>query len=348
MATPTPTADSPASSAPPKFDARKRRRRRALVIAGSVIGALALVIGGLAAWFLYTPTPAEPRLAATVEQHTVTVDGLERTYTTVVPDDLPANAPAILAFHGSNSNGDQMRTVTGYRFDELAVERGFVAIYPDGYEKTWHDCRTSTPYPARLDDIDDLAFTEAMIDATEADYGIDRSRVFATGLSNGGHFSMRLGVERPDLVKGFAAFAAAYPEPSNFSCTDSGAPEAAMFVLGTADPINPFAGGKASAFGSDLGMVNSAEASARLWAERNGLDAEPEVEKVKDGVETDDTDVTRTVYGDGTSTPVVLYAVEGGGHVVPNPNYSQPRIMGGTTQDLDGPLAAVEFFLGLD
>ncbi|SFR74915.1 polyhydroxybutyrate depolymerase [Agromyces sp. CF514] len=344
MATSTPTADSPAT---PTAKPRKRRLKRALVITASVIGGLALVVGALGAWFLYSPMPAEPELAATVETHALTVDGLERTYTTVVPDDLPADAPMILAFHGSNANGAQMRTMTGYRFDELAVERGFIAVYPDGYRNTWHDCRTSTPYPARLDDIDDVAFTEAIIGATEAEYGIDRSRVFATGLSNGGHFSMRLGAERPDLVKAFAAFAAAYPEASNFSCTDSTTPEAAMFVLGTADPINPFTGGEASAFGTDLGMVNSADDSARLWAERNGITAEPVVTRVKDGVETEDGEVTRTVYGADTAAPVVLYAVEGGGHVVPNPKYSQPRIMGGTTQDLDGPLAAVEFFLGL-
>ncbi len=237
-----------------------------------------------------------------------------------------------------------MRAVTGYRFDELAVERGFVAVYPQGYEKTWHDCRAATPYPARTDDIDDVAFVSAMIDDLAASFGTSRERVFATGLSNGGHLSIRLGTEAPDLVQGVAAFAAAYPADENNTCEWSGTAVPTMFVLGTADPINPFDGGTAGFVGSDLGLVLSADESAAFVADRNGDGPDGATSVFANTDAEGDSDVTRTVY-DGPA-PVVLFAVEGGGHVVPNPNAVQPRIMGGTSAYLDGPLAVLDFFLG--
>ncbi|GLI28523.1 hypothetical protein ARHIZOSPH14_27650 [Agromyces rhizosphaerae] len=334
-AAPTTSPTGATTSAAPKR--RRSRLRRALIVAGSILGGLVLVIGGLGAWFLYSPAPAEPELAASVEQHTITVDGLERTYTTVVPDDLPADAPLVLAFHGSNADSAAMRTVAGYRFDELAVERGFVMAYPDGYEQTWHGCRAETPYPARIDDIDDVAFAEAIVGAAASDLGIDTSRVYATGLSNGGHMAIRLGAERPDLISGVAAFAAAQPAPANDTCEWSGEAVPTMFVLGTADPINPYEGGEAGTLAGSLGDVYSAEESARVIAERNGVAGEPVVERTGD-------DVVRTAYGDDTDAAVVLYTVEDGGHVVPNPVYAQPRVMGATTAHLDGPLVAWEFF----
>ncbi|MWB98979.1 alpha/beta hydrolase family esterase [Agromyces seonyuensis] len=325
--------------------APKPRRRRVRRVLAWIAGALAglLVVGGVAAWwFLWAPAPAEPDLAAEVVSGTIEVDGLERSYLAVVPDDLPAGAPVVLAFHGSNMDAAAMRSATGYRFDELAVERGFVAVYPQGYEKTWHDCRAITPYPARTDDIDDEAFVAALVGRLGADYGIDADRVFATGLSNGGHFSLRLALERPDLVAGVAAFAAAYPLPAHNVCEPSGTGVPTMLVLGDADPINPFEGGMADAFGTELGEVYSAAESAAELAALNGDAAEPTSSPYSNTAADGETDVTAIVY-DGPA-PVELYEIAGGGHVVPNPVYAQPRLMGGTTQHLDGPLAAVDFF----
>ncbi|QKJ20383.1 alpha/beta hydrolase family esterase [Microbacterium hominis] len=322
----------------------RRRLRRALIVVGSVLGALALIAGALAAWFLWAPAPAEPELDAQVVTGSVEVDGMTREYLAVVPAALPEDAPVVFAFHGSRMDAAGMRAATGYRFDELAVDRGFVAVYPQGYEQTWHDCRAETPYPARMDDIDDVAFVEAMIDDLSVEQGTSTREVFATGLSNGGHLAYRLATEAPQLVRGVAAFAAAYPARENDVCVWEGTPVPTMIVLGDADPINPFEGGVAGTFGGSLGAVLSAEESAAFLADRNGDASLPESAPYANTDAAGDTDVTTTRY-DGEA-PVLLFAVAGGGHVVPNPTYTQPRVMGGTTAHLDGPLAAVEFFLG--
>ncbi len=309
-----------------------------------VVGALA-VLALLAGWFVYAPQPREPALAAHVVRGEIVVDGRERTYTAVVPDRLPANAPVVLVFHGAGSDGAMMRIFAGFRFDELAVDRGFVAVYPDGYQGTWNDCRLMSPYPARTENIDDEGFVAAIVAASATGFGTSTDRVFAAGLSNGGHFALRLANCRPDLVRRVAAFAAAYPEPENNGCAFSGVPVATMFALGTADRINPFRGGMAGAFGRKLGTVLSARDSAAVIAERNGIAAAPVREPFTNTAATGTTDTTRVTYPDDTA-PVILFEVRGGGHVVPNPVYRMPRFLGGTSRHLDGPLAAIDFFLG--
>ncbi|MDN4476262.1 PHB depolymerase family esterase [Demequina sp. SYSU T00192] len=336
--------DTTVSAAPESARPRRPRWKRALAITGAVLGGLVLVLGGLAAWFLYAPSADEPELAATVERRTLEVDGMTREYVAVVPDDLPADAPIVLAFHGSRMDAEGLRGASGYRFDELAVERGFVAVYPEGFKQTWHDCRASTPYPARIRDVDDVAFARAVVADVAALDGAGADMVFATGLSNGGHMSIRLAEEAPDLVQGIAPFAAAYPAPSNNECEASGAAVPTMLVLGSDDPINPFEGGEAGGFAGSLGQVLSAEESAAFVAERNGLSMTPQVAAFANTDAAGASDVTVTAY-DGAA-PVLLFSVDGGGHVVPNPVYAQPRIMGGTTEFLDGPQAAVDFFLG--
>jgi polyhydroxybutyrate depolymerase len=309
-----------------------------------VVGALAVLVI-VAWWWVYAPQPRELALAARVVRGEVVVDGRERTYTAVVPDSLPRDAPVVLVFHGAGSEGAMMRIFTGYRFDELAVERGFVAIYPDGYQGTWNDCRLMSPYPAHTENVDDEGFVAAIVAASATTLGTSAERVFAAGLSNGGHFALRLATGRPDLVWRVAAFAAGYPAPENNGCTFSGVPVATMFVLGTADRINPFRGGMAGAFGRKLGTVLSARDSAAAIAERNGITAAPVREPFTNSAATGITDTTRVTYPDDTA-PVILFEIRGGGHVVPNPAYRMPRFLGATSRHLDGPLAAVDFFLG--
>ncbi|SEJ45065.1 alpha/beta hydrolase family esterase [Demequina mangrovi] len=332
---------TPATDAPTR---RRPRWKKALVFTGSVLGGLVLVGGALGAWFLYAPAPEEPSLAASVERRTLEVDGMTREYVAVVPDDLADDAPVVLAFHGSRMDAEGMRAAAGYRFDELAVERGFIAVYPEGYEQTWHGCRAETPYPARTEDIDDVAFARAVVADVAAIDGASEEQVFATGLSNGGHMSIRLAAEASDLVAGIAPFAAAYPAESNNVCEVSDEAVPTMLVLGTGDPVNPFEGGEAGTFGGSLGEVLSAHESAVTLAVLNDADLTPQVASFTNTDAEGDSDVTLTAFAG--EAPVLLFSVEGGGHVVPNPVYTQPRVMGGTTEFLDGPLAVVEFFLG--
>ncbi len=97
--------------------------------------------------------------------------------------------------------------------------------------------------------------------------GIDRARVFATGMSNGGHMSIRLAEEAPDLVAGFAAVGAA--DSVDSECASSQAAVPALFMNGTGDGLVPFDGGVMA----NGAMVFSSEETVTRWVERNGAGA---------------------------------------------------------------------------
>lgn len=197
----------------------------------------------------------------------VDLGGLVRSYWLYIPTGLRANAPLLIAFHGSDQDGAGMRVSTGFAFDRLADREGFLVAYPDGYKGNWNDCRLAASYPARHESIDDLGFTAELINQAHKRFTISPEQVFAVGYSNGGHFAFRLAFERPDLVAGIGAFAANLPAPSNSSCVGPSKALPVILVNGTDDPINPVEGGDVGFWGmSKRGLVISAQASASYFA----------------------------------------------------------------------------------
>ena len=105
-----------------------------------VLGILVLV--GIAySYYWYSPAPPLPSLTATIRKSTVHVGGRDRSYLIYVPANLPPQAALVIVLHGSGMDGARMRLCTGYEFDRLADQHGFVVIYPDGYRRNWNDCR---------------------------------------------------------------------------------------------------------------------------------------------------------------------------------------------------------------
>jgi polyhydroxybutyrate depolymerase len=308
------------------------------------IGAVTALVIGLAFYLLYAPAPAEPMLSARPERGTIRVDALERSYLIYAPARL-AQAPALLVvFHGSMGSPSAIRRETGYGFDRLADRDGFVVAYPQGYEGNWNDCRKSADYPARRLGVDDVGFFEALVDRLRRERGVDPSRVFVAGLSNGGHFVFRLALERPDRIAGAAVFAASLPTPDNDGCTKRGRPPPIMLVNGTADPINPYEGGTVTLFGfRSRGTVRSARDSAAYFAREAGA-AGPSTDRLPARIDGDRTWVERSVWSGPGGREVVLLSVHGGGHVVPQSAYRPPRLLGGVTSAIDGPAAAWAFF----
>ena len=329
--------------------ARRGRSRRLWVAIGGAVGVLALAVFGLYLRFLYAPAPPEPPLDASVVDGRIAIDGRERTYTAVIPRDLPASAPLLFVFHGSNQDPRAIREASGYGFDALAVEEGVVVVYPDGYEGNWNDCRTAADYPARTENIDDNGMVRALVARFRGSHGIDVSRVFAAGYSNGGQMVFRLASEMPDRFAGLAAIAAAQPTPDNFACEATGQPVPMLLMNGTADPIVPYDGGVISLFGfRPRGTALSAPETARHFARINGITAPPTASTLDHRqASADDTSVTVTRYAQKDRSPVVQYTIVGGGHVVPNPNHAAPRLLGQTTRDVDAPAEIWAFFAKL-
>ncbi len=133
--------------------------------------------------------------------------GLGRGYIVHVPPQRSsANAlPVILNFHGSGSSAEQQERYSG--MDATADRYGFIAVYPNGTGRgtralTWN-AGGCCAY-AQRNKVDDVGFTIALLDDLATLTHMDRARVYATGISNGGMMAFRLGVEAPDRIAAIA------------------------------------------------------------------------------------------------------------------------------------------------
>lgn len=82
-------------------------------------------------------------------------------------------------------------------FSAIAERENFLGAYPDGINGGYNAIMC-------CGGEDDVGFVEALVEKIGADHKIDSSRIYATGISNGGDMSYRLAAELPDL---FAAIA---------------------------------------------------------------------------------------------------------------------------------------------
>lgn len=165
------------------------------------------------------------------------------------------------------------------------------------------------------------------------DAGIDGSRVYSTGLSNGAFLSSRIGCELGDVVAAIAPVAGLFV-PGGVTCKRS------MPVLafhGTADAVVPYE------HGLILGLIpyEGAEDAATDWALVNGADPGCDL------VETAETHLSDHVQRFTASAcghlKVALIVVEGGGHTWPGAAIDIPSL-GVTTHEISASEMIWEFF----
>ncbi|HXJ18693.1 MAG TPA: PHB depolymerase family esterase [Polyangia bacterium] len=316
------------------------RLRRFLFAFAAVSACLFLA----ARYWLHFPRPADPHLAGSFTRETLQDGGRDRSFGVYVPARRAAPTPLVVALHESGGKGEAFRWHTGYDFDRLADENGFVVAYPDGFEGHWDDCRAAAPFSSRKQHVDDVAFIRAMIRRLAASVHIDPAQVFAVGHSNGGQMALRLALEAPDAVSGgVAVVSAGLPADDNLDCHPSGKQVPVLIMNGTADRLNPFAGGRMRIFGvSDRGNIRSTPDSARYFVALNGLPDAPSVERLPGG--DDSIWAERSLWSAPGRPRVELVTIHGGGHVVPQPYTRYPRVLGPMAPGFDGPLEIWRFF----
>ena len=101
--------------------------------------------------------------------------------------------PLIVCLHGAYGRADHHV----WSWLRPAKSRGYMVMAPKSLDATW-----SILQP----DID-IGSVTGMLEEVCAAYSVDRSRVYLTGLSDGGTFTYLLGLSRPDLFAGIAPVA---------------------------------------------------------------------------------------------------------------------------------------------
>ncbi|MGO2540774.1 alpha/beta hydrolase family esterase [Specibacter sp. AOP5-B1-6] len=245
-------------------------------------------------------------------------------------------AAVLIVLHGSNQTGQSVRAFAGNSFDRLAAAGRVAVVYPDGLKKRWNH---NKPGHGATDDV---AFLAALADHFHASFG--PVPVIVVGFSNGGQLAIRLVHEIPAKLHGAAIVGATLPRPGGLVLADKSLPLPVMLVHGTGDFVVPYGGEGwfASLLGGRRGP--SAFDTAKYFAARNNITAEPTSVVLPHRRESGKTSVTLTRFEQGPRPPVWLYTVVGGGHVVPNRHRKAIFVAGRTTQDIGTAEALAEFF----
>jgi polyhydroxybutyrate depolymerase len=198
-----------------------------LVRVAALLGVL-LVLSGCSRWHHdETPVPGGTSV------HTIAFGGLDRTYRVHKPPGLAGAAPLVVMLHGATGTGEQAER--SYGWDQLADSAHFVVAYPDGIGRSWngHGCCSK----AMRDNVDDVGFITAMVGQIGTDQPIDKSRVYAAGISNGGIMSYALACNT-------SIFAAIGPDAATMvDPCPAPHPTSVIHIHGTADKLVPYNGG---------------------------------------------------------------------------------------------------------
>ena len=245
-----------------------------------------------------------------------------------VPEVLESEpAPLVLDWHGLGSLGSEQAAYSGY--ETVAADEGFIVVHPTGARvggrTSWELEQVDDP------NRDDLAFFDVLVDTLVGDWCADESRVYSTGLSNGGFFTAYLVCQRADRI----AAAVSVAGVSHAEGCAPSRPVPYQAFHGTEDVVVPFDGGF-SVLDSDPAVSNGffdqvmPEEFAEFAADF-GCDPEPERTEVSPEV------VRYDYVGCDDDVPVTFFELPGGGHTWPGSPLADTdgAALGFTTDDVD-------------
>ena len=259
-------------------------------------------------------------------------DGLRRTYLVHMPTQVVGEqAPVVLNFHGGGGNAGVHKWYT--RMDETAEREGFVAVYPNGTGGfagrflTWNAGPCCGP--AAASNIDDVGFVLALLDDLAARTPVDRTRIYATGLSNGSMMAYRLAAEASRRFAAVAGVAGAMTL-TRFS---PGRPVPVMHIHSVDDGRALYDGGLGPAFPfTDTRVFHSSvESMLEKWRTHNGCPTSARIGKtIKGPADSADATHTATRYTFApcrAGTEIVLWKLTGAGHVWPGGQHDFLRLL---------------------
>jgi polyhydroxybutyrate depolymerase len=135
--------------------------------------------------------------------------------------------------------------------------------FPSGSAASWNIG------PCCVDNVDDVAFTRAMVEDIREMACIDPSRIYATGVSMGGGMAHHLACQASDLFAAVAPFSFDLIEETVEYCTPI-RPITVVTFRGTLDPLVPYEGGYSHVIlGHPITFLGAVK-TFKEWAAING------------------------------------------------------------------------------
>ena len=264
----------------------------------------------------------------------ITHDGIERDYILYVPEiyDGSIAVPLVLNFHGFGSSASQQMFYGDFR--DIADTEGFLLVHPEGTtligNQFWN-----VGFPGLSSTIDDVGFTEALIDELATLYTIDLDRVYATGMSNGGFMSFLLACQLSEKIAAVASVTGSMTQDTFDDC-NAQLPTPVLQIHGTEDDVVSYNENNLSLPIPDV---------ISYWVDHNNCETTPTTTTLPDVDVSDGSTIEYSVYEDGDNGITTEHMkVIGGGHTWPGSILNSA----GTNQDIDASMEIWLFFSRYD
>jgi len=254
-------------------------------------------------------------VSAQQKNESLIVDRMRREFITYLPNGVGNKAPVIISLHGRL--GTAARQMTFADFKPIADRDKVIIVCPQGVERSWNDGRGT---PANSRGVDDVKFIDELITYIIDTYHADSSKIYVTGMSNGGFMASRLACELNKRIAAVAVVAASMGRDMGYQPTQS---MPVMYIQGTKDPLVPFTGGQMKGAG---GVIYSHEEILKKWAEIDKCDSKPVVTNLPILVN-DGTSIQKEEYSGANGLKVVGFTIVDGGHTWPGGTQYLPKFM---------------------
>ncbi len=259
----------------------------------------------------------------------ITHGGLQRDYILYVPSSYSpgTEVPLVLNFHGYTSNATQQMWYGDFR--SISDTAGFIIVHPEGTLDNTGITHWNVGWGGSS--VNDVSFTEALIDSLRSTYSIDNNRIYSTGMSNGGFMSYHLACELSNRIAAIASVTGSM-NTGRFSTCNPTHPTPVMEIHGTADSTVLYT---ASSFTESIPDVMN------FWANYNNCSTTPLTTNVPNTNTADGCTAEHQIWENGDNgVTVEHYKIIGGEHSWPGAFFQN----GVTNYDINASEKIWEFF----
>lgn len=245
-----------------------------------------------------------------LEYGTIQDGGIQREYIYYHPGSAPPNCPLVFVCHGYTGTAQGIMNYS--EFNQLADEYGFAVCYPQGIEDGGGNTFFNVGYDFQNNEtVDDVAYLQNLTAYLQTVNSIDPTKVFCTGMSNGGDLCYMLACQASETFRGVAPIAGMIMQDIMDDCNPT-SEVSILEVHGTQDNVTYFDGDPNNIDG--WGAYPSIPETMTFFNNLFGLQL-VSTENFPNINTNDGSTVSSEKYGSSNScTEVWLYTVQGGGH----------------------------------
>ena len=231
-------------------------------------------------------------------------DNSQRDYIIHIPASYDGNSsiPLVLCFHGY---GGSALGLSYTNFNYVADTAGFIVVYPQGtlLQGVTH---WNVGGWTLASNTDDVGFISSLLDSLSDQYNIDQTRIYSTGMSNGGYMSFLLACQLSNRIAAIASVTGSMT-PQMYNACDPQRPVPILQIHGTNDQTVPYFG--------DPTWTESINNVLQFWVDYNNCSALPATYALPDINMFDGSTVERLTWYNGDNSVVTDHLkVIGGGH----------------------------------